>query len=141
MNAYWHNDPWQDPARVYRGVVRAPFQNSIEVARIDDDTGDTLTRTLDQRHDVFSHSDGFNWGYGGSGPRQSALAILCDAVGPHLAMRLYGTFVNAFVSQWPKDEPFEISLEEVIDWIEDAWSHGYSENGQNRSVWQDARAP
>jgi hypothetical protein len=50
---------------------------------------------------VFSHSDGFNWGYGRSGPRQAALAILCDAVGPHLAMRLYSTFVNAFVSQRP----------------------------------------
>src|SRR5712664_3316643 len=32
---------------------------------------------LDPRNDLFNHSpDGFQWGYGGSGPAQLALAIL-----------------------------------------------------------------
>ena len=38
---------------------------------------------LDARRDIRNHSpDGFEWGYGGSGPAQLALAILADAVGP-----------------------------------------------------------
>lgn len=36
-------------------------------------------RRLDPRHDIRMHSpDGFEWGYGGSGPAQLALAILAD---------------------------------------------------------------
>lgn len=34
---------------------------------------------LDPRNDLFNHSpDGFQWGYGGSGPAQLALALLAD---------------------------------------------------------------
>lgn len=37
---------------------------------------------LPMRTDVRNHSPtGFNWGYGGSGPAQLALAILCDLLG------------------------------------------------------------
>lgn len=38
---------------------------------------------LPLRTDVYNHSPtGFEWGYGGSGPAQTALAILCDYLGP-----------------------------------------------------------
>lgn len=38
---------------------------------------------LPLRLDLFNHSpDGFEWGYGGSGPAQLALAILADFLGP-----------------------------------------------------------
>ena len=30
---------------------------------------------LDPRYDLRAHSDGFEWGYGGSGPAQLALAL------------------------------------------------------------------
>lgn len=54
----------------------------------------------DQRHllkprfDLRRHSpDGFEWGYGGSGPAQAALAILCDYTGDdQLALRWYQEF-------------------------------------------------
>jgi hypothetical protein len=40
-----------------------------------DDSGDATP--IDPRHDLRNHSpDGFEWGYGGSGPAQLALAIL-----------------------------------------------------------------
>ena len=54
---------------------------------------------LDPRNDVYDHSpDGFEWGYGGSGPAQSALAILCDLLGdPDEALKWYQDFKTAFV--------------------------------------------
>jgi len=36
-------------------------------------------RVLNPRHDLWNHSPtGFEWGYGGSGPAQLALALLAD---------------------------------------------------------------
>jgi hypothetical protein len=45
--------------------------------------------------------DGFNWGYLGSGPAEAARCILIDAVGQPQADRLYQTFKEKVVSQWP----------------------------------------
>lgn len=41
-----------------------------------------IVEPLNPRNDLFDHSqDGFNWGYGGSGPAQLALAIAADVIG------------------------------------------------------------
>jgi hypothetical protein len=51
-----------------------------------------LTPTASQ--DLINHSpNGFEWGYGGSGPAQLALAICLDAIGdPDMALRVYQEF-------------------------------------------------
>lgn len=51
-------------------------------------------RPLNPRHDLRNHSpDGFQWGYGGSGPAQLALALVADATGDdELAQRTYQDF-------------------------------------------------
>jgi len=56
---------------------------------------------LDPRLDLMNHSpDGFDWGYGGSGPAQLALALLADAVGNDaIALRYHLEFKNGFVSR------------------------------------------
>ena len=42
---------------------------------------------LNPRHDLRNHSpSGFEWGFGGSGPAQLALAILCDHLGDVLGI-------------------------------------------------------
>jgi hypothetical protein len=42
---------------------------------------------------VINHSpDGFEWGYGGSGPSQLALAILLEEVDQEMALELYQEF-------------------------------------------------
>jgi hypothetical protein len=48
---------------------------------------------------------GFNWGYGGSGPAQTALAI-CLEIFPDqwMAEALYQSFKFSFVSKWREDE-------------------------------------
>ena len=60
-------------------------------------------RPLDSRLDLWNHSEtGFEWGYGGSGPAQLALALLAD----HLsdddeAVRLHQGFKFAVVAKLP----------------------------------------
>jgi hypothetical protein len=45
-------------------------------------TDDGGSRGLDPRFDLRTHSpDGFEWGYGGSGPAQLALALAADVLG------------------------------------------------------------
>ncbi len=50
-------------------------------------------RPLPSRNDLIDHSpDGFEWGYGGSGPAQLALAILAYEFGDQFALRYYQDF-------------------------------------------------
>lgn len=63
-----------------------------------------MMHELDPRHDVYNHSpDGFEWGYGGSGPSQLALAICCNMVGRDRAQRIYHDFKQHFVAKLDVD--------------------------------------
>lgn len=61
-------------------------------------------RALDPRWGLHNHSpDGFEWGYGGSGPAQLALAILADHFGnDSKALAVYQSFKFAIVARLPK---------------------------------------
>jgi hypothetical protein len=58
---------------------------------------------LNPRIDLWNHSPtGFEWGYGGSGPAQLALAILADYFGDdEQALDCYQSFKRAVVSTLP----------------------------------------
>ena len=58
-------------------------------------------RPLNPRFDLWEHSPtGFEWGYGGSGPAQLALALLADHLGDdELAVALHQDFKWAVVSK------------------------------------------
>lgn len=57
---------------------------------------------LNPRLDLRSHSPtGFEWGYGGIGPAQLALAVLADCVGDELAVHHYQTFKQTVVAGLP----------------------------------------
>jgi len=60
-------------------------------------------RPLNPRLDLWSHSPtGFEWGYGGSGPAQLALALLADQLGDdERALEFYQCFKRAVVSNFP----------------------------------------
>ncbi len=63
---------------------------------------------------------GFEYGYGGSGPAQLALALLADATGHDcLAVALHQEFKWEFVSRFPR-EGFTITADEVRRWAEEA---------------------
>jgi hypothetical protein len=76
-----------------------------------------VAKKLPLRLDLWNHSpDGFQWGYGGSGPAQLALAILADALGNEdLAIELHQTFKWEFVAKW-KGDTWTMTSKQVQDW-------------------------
>jgi len=73
---------------------------------------------LPMRHDLRNHSPtGPEWGYGGSGPAQLALAILCDALGEHAGLCHYQDFKFAVIACLAHDE-WEMSRADVLAWYD-----------------------
>ena len=85
------------------------------------------------RHIVYHSPDGFEWGYGGSGPADLALAILADHLGEpealrealrslwaprSKALRLHQAFKRDFVERWRADS-WLVRAEEIEDWLRD----------------------
>jgi hypothetical protein len=75
-------------------------------------------RCLPLRLDVMSHSPtGFEWGYGGSGPAQLALALLLDALEDEdLALRHYQEFKRQKVAGW--GDTWSISRRKIWAFVE-----------------------
>lgn len=73
---------------------------------------------LDPRFDLWNHSPtGFEWGYGGSGPAQLALALLADATGDdEIALALYQTFKWNLVAALQKEE-WRLDRQQVLAWV------------------------
>ena len=61
---------------------------------------------LNPRFDLWNHSPtGFEWGYGGSGPAQLALAVLADHLADdEQAVRLHQSFKFAVIIKLPKKD-------------------------------------
>jgi len=75
---------------------------------------------------ITQHSpDGFEWGYGGSGPADFALNILSIFVGQEIAERYHQDFKWKFVTTLPQ-EGGTIKREEILKWIEER----RNENGE-----------
>ena len=65
---------------------------------------------------VRNHSpDGFQCGYGGSGPAQAALAILLFKTSKELAQKHYQAFKWEFVARWRADTAYEV---DISQWLE-----------------------
>ena len=89
-----------------RGVAKIRRQNP-------DGKRTTLRPAASQK--VWNHSpDGFNWGYGGSGPAQTALALLLDWTrDAQLARELHQPFKWAIVARWPEGGPWSLTGHEI----------------------------
>lgn len=63
-------------------------------------------KPLNPRFDLWEHSlTGFEWGYGGSGPAQLALALLADHFGDdQLAVELHQGFKTAVIANLSRQE-------------------------------------
>lgn len=77
------------------------------------DTGDSYA--LPWRLDLWNHSPtGLNWGYGGSGPAQCALALLADHLGnDQEAVTWHQPFKRAVIAGLPIDEPWELTSDDI----------------------------
>lgn len=95
-------------------VGRRDFAGKIEVKILESG------RPLPTRFDLMMHSPlGYEWGYGGSGPAQLALALLADALGDdQRALRLHQAFKFAVVSRLPSDE-WRLTRRDVLAAVED----------------------
>lgn len=68
---------------------------------------------------MLKHSpDGFEWGYGGSGPADLALSLLTHAVGSEIAERYYQRFKALVVSQLAPDA-WELGATDIRGWVAD----------------------
>ena len=67
---------------------------------------------------IRGHSpDGYEWGYGGSGPAQLALALLLDVSGdPDVAQRWYQDFKAQVVARMARDR-WTMTEEYILKWL------------------------
>jgi len=95
---------------IYRGK-REPKGCVVTVAPKDDSEN---AEPLPRRLDLFNHSpSGFEWGYGGSGPAQLALALLAHHLGDgERAVRLHQVFKFRVVGDLSQDG-WELSTEDL----------------------------
>jgi hypothetical protein len=68
------------------------------------------------RHRSRHSPDGFEWGYGGSGPSDLALSILWDHLGVEPSRDLYLDYKNEVIALLPRDR-WEIYSAEIDRWI------------------------
>lgn len=80
--------------------------------------GEPTALLPDASQKLYNHSpDGFQWGYGGSGPAQLALALLLDATSvPETALEFYQQFKWDKVARW--GEVWSITKSEILIWLE-----------------------
>lgn len=118
---------------IYKG-----FRGEEDMAIVVVDT-DGTAKPLPPRNDLFNHSpNGFEWGYGGSGPAQLALAILAhyfhqmhpvelarhvalfgitvergEALADKLAVHLHQRFKFAVIASLPREGVWELRAGDV----------------------------
>ena len=72
---------------------------------------------LDPRTELFRHSGTFDWGYGGSGPAQLALAIIRDRIqSGERAVRIHQRFKFDVIAKLDR-EIWTLTAEQVDDWV------------------------
>jgi Family of unknown function (DUF6166) len=81
---------------------------------------------------LFNHSpNGFEWGYGGSGPAQLALAILLDLTNDAaLSLKLHQLFKKEFIETAPSDG-FILTAIQIQEWLLVNGKKNRSEPGVN----------
>ena len=98
--------------KIYQGYV--DFSNNAHINVIDGENVKPL------KHVVRHSPTGFSWGYGGSGPADTALSILTDCLGEKIANSLYGQFKWDFVAAWSFNPGicFEITEDQIRFWVD-----------------------
>ncbi len=76
------------------------------------------------KHIMVHSPDGFNWGYGGSGPADLALAILADLMGEEEARKHYQAFKGEIIAELPQDADWTLTEEEIRNWLIDRGVRG-----------------
>ena len=104
--------------KIYHGIAREGHRNVIEDHSVFIEVNG-VRKHLPYYSHIKNHSPtGFCWGYGGSGPAQLALALLCDATGDvKLAERYYMRFKDLVIAALNMDADFRLSAIEIDEWL------------------------
>lgn len=101
--------------RIYRGMARnGVHEGGSQVVTVTDQH----ETTTPLRHRVRHSPDGFQWGYGGSGPADLARSILWDHLGNEPSPSLYQDFKWDVIAALPIGENFTITSKQVQDWLD-----------------------
>ena len=104
--------------RTFRGTSQdQPFSREVVIVEAN---GKTRCLHPECSQAVKNHSpDGFNWGYGGSGPGQLALALLLEVTNNEaVALAYYQDFKTRFIATIESQHTdWEIPEEEIIGWL------------------------
>lgn len=93
-------------------VYRAVRQGGFPTVYVDDVLLDAHPSYM-----IYNHAPDFEWGYGGSGPSQLALAILFDCTGnATLSVRLHQPFKTDFI-QNAEFDGFLIMESMIVKWL------------------------
>ncbi len=90
---------------------------------------DAECTSLNPRNHLRRHSSEFNWGYGGSGPAQLALALAADVLGDDdRAQAVYQQLKFKLIGRLPHEEWVltERQIRSAIETIEQERSSGHS---------------
>lgn len=103
--------------KVYRGLPERTKKGGFIVTVSESEQTKVLSPGPSQK--LSNHSpDGFNWGYGGSGPAQLALALLLDVTGDmNIALRYHQNFKWQVVATWAQAQPWGYSEDQVRAWL------------------------
>lgn len=108
----------------YRGKVYIGFLNEDGLCRVwvkqPGEPEGSEGYPLPLKRDVRDHSTGFSWGYGGSGPAQLALAILCDALPTgdrERAERLYQRFKHRVIAGLPQGAKWYMTYDRLMQTV------------------------
>jgi Family of unknown function (DUF6166) len=102
------------------------------VVHVIDECGDSSL--LSVRLDLYRHSpSGFEYGYGGSGPAQLALAILADCMSDDIAISCHHKFKWKVIAKLDRSAPWVLKGQDVVKFVLDMMvpmdENGEKENG------------
>ncbi len=92
------------PMKTYTGYRLPGEQDTAGPGLITVHQEGQTPRPLDPRFDLRQAADGMNWGYGGSGPAQLALALAADVLGDsEAALAVHRRLKSRLVAALPRD--------------------------------------
>jgi hypothetical protein len=118
-------------SKIYRGVrISGSGMAEIKVVQLIrfKNRSNLVPSGAPLRHCILHSPTGMEWGYGGSGPADLALSILCDyfeekpspadiRTGNFSAFPFYQDFKWSYIASIPENESWEITEAEIDQWI------------------------
>ena len=97
--------------KIYKGFAVPEDKGGPCIVTVND-------KLLDPQNRLRNHSpDGFQWGYGGSGPAQLALAICVNAIGEEIGQQVYQDFKWKIIAKLPQGKDWLLTENEVLEAI------------------------